>query len=67
MTLDYDRVRIENASVGRLVVKTHWIDTFKAEPDVPLSPVYLLDDPVPFIAVDNAVGHKDILIYNAGL
>ncbi len=64
---DYDRIQINEASTGKIVVKAHWIKTFKADPPVPLEPVYLLDDPVPFISVDNARGAKDILIYNAGL
>ncbi|MCB4755746.1 MAG: hypothetical protein LHV69_01700 [Elusimicrobia bacterium] len=67
LSFDYDRIDIKKLSKGRVVLKFHWIKTFRSSPALLLKPVYLKDDPVPFIEVDNSSGVKDILIYNAGL
>ncbi|MCB4755748.1 MAG: hypothetical protein LHV69_01710 [Elusimicrobia bacterium] len=67
LAMDYDKLTIRGASKGILVIKSHWIKTFKTRPSVPIRPRWLMDDPVPFIEVDNSVGAKDIVIYNAGL
>ncbi len=67
VVFDYDRIVISDASKGRIVLKTHWLSTFKVFPNVPLSPTYLMDDPVPFIAIDNTAGNRRLEIYNGGL
>lgn len=67
IAFDFDKITIDDASTGTLIPKVHWLETFKTEPPVPIKPVFLMDDPVPFIAIDNAAGNKHIQIYNAGL
>jgi hypothetical protein len=67
VSFDYDQIRVARASRGPLVLKFHWIDTLACSPPLPLSPVRLADDPVPYIKVDNSAGATDILIYNKGL
>jgi hypothetical protein len=49
-----DRVEISDAEPnadGVLILSYHWIRTLRST--VPLRPVYVADDPVPFIAVDD--------------
>ncbi len=36
-------------SLGGATLSLHWLDTWRTDPSVPLSPVTLPDDPVPFI------------------
>jgi hypothetical protein len=62
-----DKIVLTNLSEGQLIIKFHWLKTFKADPPVSLKPVKLMDDPLPFIEIDNAAGHNRIVIYNAGL
>jgi hypothetical protein len=64
---DYDEIKIANASTGRIVLKFHWIKTLKCDPPLPMRPVFLMGDPVPFIQLDNAMGSKNIRIFNAGV
>lgn len=64
---DYDRIELSQCSKGRLILKTHWMKGLVAVPGVPLEPVYLMDDPVPFIQINNSLGAKDIVIVNAGI
>jgi hypothetical protein len=64
---ELDRIRIHGASPGMLVLKYHWISTLKTVPSLPMKPVHLKDDPVPFIQIDNDSGAKDIEILNEGL
>jgi hypothetical protein len=64
---DYDQITLRNASRGPIQIKFHWIETFRTDPPIPLHPVYVKDDPLPFIALDNSAGKKTIKIYNAGL
>jgi hypothetical protein len=50
-----DRLEISNAtpdSSGSLILSYHWISTLKST--AAIRPIMLEDDPVPFIAVDNA-------------
>ncbi len=49
----YNRLEVRNASLDGLLLKYHWLDSLRAEPLLPLRPVYVGQDPVPFIAVDN--------------
>jgi len=64
---DYDQIELRSPSQGSLVLKFHWIKTLKSEPPLPLKPIYLENDPVPFIEIDNNSGADRILIFNAGL
>jgi len=61
-----DRIEIRGASRGTLVLKYHWLSTLKTVPSVPMMPVHLMDDPVPFIKIDNARGADTILVVNGG-
>jgi hypothetical protein len=55
------RIRVTNASAGRLVLKYHWSERLVSEPPQPLAPQPVLDDPIPFIAVpDNRLGEFEI-------
>ncbi len=58
---DYDRIVIDRASPGEIVLRYHWMEGMRAEPETPLEPVRLLDDPVPFIRLVNP-GHDRIVI-----
>jgi hypothetical protein len=52
-----DRLEVREASPnanGTLILSYHWIRTLHSS--VPMRPVYLLDDPAPFIAVDRPPG-----------
>jgi len=67
VSVEMDRIEIQNASKGELILKYHWLPIFRTEPSVATSPVYLMDDPAPFIRVDNTAGYKRIVISNKGL
>ncbi|MCB4755749.1 MAG: hypothetical protein LHV69_01715 [Elusimicrobia bacterium] len=67
LRMEYDKLFVKRASTGRIVIKSHWINTFKCNPPLPIKPVYLKDDPVPFISIDNSTGIENIEIFNAGL
>lgn len=67
VTFAYDRITIDEASPGRLVLRAHWIKTLRVDPPAVLSPVARADDPVPFIAIDNSAGLRRLVVYNAGL
>ena len=63
VTADYDRLEISGASKGEIILKYHWLETLKSEPEVKMEPVKLLDDPVPFIRINNP-GFSNIVIHN---
>jgi len=67
VSFDYDQIQIKNPSAGELILKFHWIKTFQTHPSVPLKPVQILDDPMPFIQIDNSAGFSEIRIVNEGL
>jgi hypothetical protein len=46
------RVRIPSSGVdGLVILRYHSVPTLKATPPVPIEPVFLADDPVPFIGL----------------
>ena len=49
----YNRLVVQGASPGGVVLKYHWVESLKVDPPLPLRPVFVGHDPVPFIAVDN--------------
>ncbi len=49
----FDRLRVTQASAGGVTLKYHWIEGLRSEPPLPIRPVSIGADPVPFIAVDN--------------
>jgi hypothetical protein len=67
VTASLDRIEILGASRGTLVLKYHWLSTLKTVPSVPMKPVHLMDDPVPFIEIDNDGDARRILIVSGGL
>jgi hypothetical protein len=50
---DYNCLEVSEASPGGLVLKYHWLNTLVASRALSLRPVYLGDDPEPFIAIEN--------------
>jgi hypothetical protein len=65
--MDRDEINLTHVSPGPLILKFHWIDTLKCDPSLPMTPVWIKDDPVPFISIDNSAEVQKIRIYNAGL
>lgn len=49
----YNRITVRGATDGGLVLKYHWLASLRTMPALPIRPVYIGGDPVPFIAVDN--------------
>lgn len=64
LSLNYDSIALKDVSKGPVILKLHWAKTLKSDPPLNLEPVYLLDDPVPFIGFVNSTDRQDILIYN---
>jgi hypothetical protein len=67
LRMDYDELVLTDVSPGFLIIKCHWMKGLRTSPALPISPIYLLDDPVPFIQIDNTIGAKEVIIKNAGL
>jgi len=67
VSMALDRITIDGASTGRLLLKAHWIKTLRVMPECEIEPAYLADDPEPFISINNAAGHRQLVVYNAGL
>jgi hypothetical protein len=59
-----NRIRIENAPSGSFTLKYHYWPTLCSSANTHISPVLLVDDPVPFIRVDNSCGLQTIEIRN---
>lgn len=66
VTAVLDRIHIKNASSGELILKFHWIDTFRTNPALPIKPIHIEEDPLPFILIDNSSAVSEIVVYNAG-
>jgi hypothetical protein len=67
LTIDYDALTISNPSLGSLILKFHYLDTLKTAPPLPIHPIWIKDDPVPFIRIENIKEASTIKVYNAGL
>ncbi len=49
-----DRIKVSAATSPVTILKYHYIDTLRVEPSsIKIGPIRLLDDPVPFIRVEN--------------
>jgi hypothetical protein len=59
-----NRIKIENAPLGIFILKYHYWRTLYSSGNTRISPVSLMEDPVPFIRVDNMCGLKSIEIRN---
>ncbi|MEM2955978.1 MAG: hypothetical protein QW041_00120 [Candidatus Pacearchaeota archaeon] len=61
---DYDIIEVENAPLGNVILKYHYIDTLKIKPEsLKIKPIKLLDDPMPFIMIENN-NESRFVIYN---
>jgi len=61
---DYDSIIVQTAENETTILKYHYYESLKIEPSaLVLEPVYLYDDPVPFISVKNG-DIKNFVIYN---
>jgi hypothetical protein len=47
---------------GAVAIKYHWLETLRSDPPRTIEPLYMLDDPVPFISVKDPP--SDLVIYN---
>lgn len=50
-----------------IFLKYHLTKTFKTDPPLLIQPVYLKDDHVPFIQIQNPDGVKNIVAYDGGI
>jgi hypothetical protein len=64
---DFDRIDIDDASKGTLILKAHWLPTLRAEPPLDLKPRVMGDDPAPFIEISNDGAASHITIVNHDL
>lgn len=68
---DYDRIMVRRAMDAAgcelralpdtLILKYHWDNGLRASPKATISPVFLLDDPVPFVLLETK-GESEILV-----
>jgi hypothetical protein len=51
---DFDKISVRNANSSVTVLKYHYVDTLTVVPaDIPIKPIRMLQDPNPFIQVEN--------------
>jgi hypothetical protein len=60
-----NRITIEQPPRGRFVIKYHYLRTLTSTPGTRIRPAPALDDPVPFIEVDNTAGLDRVEIVEA--
>lgn len=59
----FNQIVVQNARSEKIILKYHYIKTLKIIPEyLKIKPIYLLDDPIPFIMVENK--GNDFIIYN---
>lgn len=59
---ELNTIFVEEFEGDELVLKYHWLKTFKTTPQVHIEPIFLLKDPVPFIRIKNPP--SSLVIYN---
>ncbi|MFA4888464.1 MAG: hypothetical protein WC628_02665 [Candidatus Omnitrophota bacterium] len=60
----YDSIKVKNAFAKKTILKYHYLSTLKIKPEnLIIQPIKLMDDPIPFIMVENGDCH-DFTIYN---
>ena len=59
-----NKIRIDDASPGTFVIKYHYWPTLESSQGTCISPAYVMDDPVPFMRIENMSGLKTIMISN---
>jgi len=68
LNFDLDRIEIGNPSAEDIILKFHWIKTLRTNSEISIKPVYIKDDPIPFIKITGIPENtKEILIYNGPL
>jgi hypothetical protein len=64
-----DLNRLELADVvpreGAVVLSLHWLDTWRTDPPLPIDPLPVPDDPVPFVRISTAKPLERLILYNA--
>jgi hypothetical protein len=62
--VEESRIRLGDVTPddGVVAIKYHWLETLRTDPPRAIKPLYMLDDPVPFISVENPP--RDFVIYN---
>lgn len=60
----YNRIELRDLSRGEIIIKYHFLETFKAKPEIRIEEVKVLDDPVGFIKIVNNK-YEEIIISNA--
>lgn len=65
--VDFNRIELTDLRPegGRIVIRYHWLDTFRARPDVPIERVPAGDDPVGFIGIRTRSNIERLVITNA--
>jgi hypothetical protein len=60
-----DRIVIAGAPHGGFTINYHYLRSLRADKGVGIRPVQILDDPVPFIRVENSGSQGEIVLSNA--
>jgi hypothetical protein len=62
--VDGSRIHLRDVTPqdGRVAIKYHWLETLRTDPPRSIAPLYMLDDPVPFISIEDPP--REIVIYN---
>jgi hypothetical protein len=64
ITAAYGSIAVGNALSSPINLKYHYLTGMKVSPPtVKLSPIHLLDDPMPFIKIDNGTCHDFVITY----
>jgi len=63
-SLDGSKIALRNveAENGEIAIKYHWLESLRTDPPRAIEPRFALDDPVPFIAIQDPP--REIVIYN---
>lgn len=59
-----NRIAVEDATPGTVVLKYHWLETLATNPPLPIREHPVAGSPIGFIAVDNG-SVRDFVVYNA--
>jgi len=64
LTARQNTITVGDASVGGVVLKYHWLDHWRTEPELPVRKFAIPGDPVGFIEIDNGTC-TDFVLYNS--
>ncbi len=64
VTAEPNHIVVMDPPGGSFILKYHYFKTLVSDPDVKIYPVAVLDDPVPFIGINNEKVQPQINIYN---